>query len=67
MRNSRPTKLAGRSGGFLWGLVEAEEVSFGVLEGRGLPSGLAHALSDFSLGEGDDASGGFDFGAGVTQ
>ena len=48
-------------------MVEAEEVSFGVLEGRGLPSGFAHALSDFSLGEGDDASGGFDFGAGVTQ
>jgi len=45
------------SGGFLWGLVEAEEVSFGVFEG-GNP---AHALSDFRSGKGDGAPGGGDF------
>jgi len=46
-----------RSGGFLWGLVEAEEVAFGVLECRD----PAHTRSDFGFGEGDGASGGFDF------
>jgi len=47
--------------------VKAEDAAFGVSEGRGLPSVLAHAPSDFLLGEGDDASGGDDFDEGVTQ
>jgi hypothetical protein len=51
------------SGGFLWGLVEAEEVSFGVLE----CCDEAHALSDFGFGEGDGASGGGDLGEGVVD
>ena len=37
--------------------MEAEEVSFGVLKG----GDEAPALSDFGFGEGDGASGGFDF------
>ena len=44
------------SGGLLWGLVEAEEVPFGVLKG----GDEAPARSDFGFGEGDGASGGFD-------
>ena len=48
---------------FLWRLVEAEEVSFGVLEG----CDEAHALSDFGFGEGDGASGGGDIGEGVVD
>ena len=48
---------------FLWGLVEAEEVSFGVLKG----GDEAHALSDFGFGEGDGASGRGDFGEGIVD
>ena len=45
------------------GTVEAEEVSFGVLE----CCDEAHALSDFGFGEGDGACGGGDLGEGVVD
>lgn len=59
---ARPRQRRGRaprttSCGLLWGLVEAEDVSFGVFK----CCDPAHARSDFGFREDDDASGGFDF------
>lgn len=51
------------SGGFLWGLVEAEEVSFGVFE----CGDEAPARSDFGFRDSDGASGAGDFCHGVPQ